>query len=456
MFVGRLVELEHLSKYLSIDRPQMVRVLGRRRVGKTDLLLKFLEGREARYLLVPDLEPPLQLQALGGQLSAGLGAGPKVYGSWDTFLDDLEEDRRPLVVFDEFQNLLRSGSPFLSRLQDRWDRRWQRTGPSLILCGSSIGMMQRLSDAKGAPLFGRLTADFHVRPLPYREARDFHPQLPEEERVRRFAVFGGTPFYQSFALRKTLGEAIELAFLLPQAPLRDEPEALLRQEFSDPTRANSILQQVGAGTPSLHDLETRLGVPHGGLSYYLRILENDMDLLQRSQPVLRAQRLGRYQLLDPMLRFYYRFIGPHLDLIAQGHVEEVRRRIEQDLESYVGQVFEEVALEWLAGRPEVEGRRLDARQLGRWWDRTGNEIDVVAVGEREVWVGEVKWSSQPEGERTVYRLLEKLPFLGRFPDKVVRPFLLSRGGVDEGAEKALRRSGGFSLTLDHLSAAFAR
>ncbi|MDE1820303.1 MAG: ATP-binding protein [Euryarchaeota archaeon] len=454
MFVGRSWELSALLRALEKGPPQFVRVLGRRRVGKTELLLHFLEGRKALLFDVDETTTPVMLGTLAAQFATQVRTDPPFLRTWDDFLDAVERSGLPLIVFDEFQHVLESGGGGEGRLRSRWDRRWRKSGPSVILCGSSIGMMRGLAEARGAPLYGRLTADLRLRPMEYRDVRAFHPDLSEAERVRRFAVFGGTPYYQAMSLKGTLEESISRALLNPESPLLNEPTLLLRSEYGDPTRYNSVLTAVGEGCHALHDIESRLGTPHGGLGSYLRSLQEDMDLISLEVPLLGRSKLGRYVISDPFFAFYYRFIPKERPLIEARKGDDVLSRIRPQLEERAGRVFERVALEALVRAPEIGGRSPRLRAWGRWWNRTGEEIDIVLVGEDRVWAGEVKWSSAPQGTSLVYDLLRKIPLIEGRGQLTVLPFVVSRGGVTDGAAHLLEERGGFALTLEDLTGLF--
>ncbi|MDE1822140.1 MAG: ATP-binding protein [Euryarchaeota archaeon] len=446
MFIGREAELRSLQEDLSKDRPQLVRILGRRRVGKSELLHQLLRGTPGLLLVVPETDQATALETLAAQLSAQLRQNVGPYRSFSDLFDDLETRVPRLVVLDEFQHAMELGVGVESEIQLRWDRRWKEHGPNLILCGSSIGMMQRLVRGR-APLFGRVLHHLHLRPLPYAHAREFHEGLSEEDRIRRYAVFGGVPYYQSLSVGGTLEQAVRRTLLRPQGALVEEPERILTQEFREPARYHGILQRLAQNPQGLGDLETSLRVPKGGLGWYLASLTRDVDLVRHEQPVLGKKRLGRYQLLDPFFRFYYRFVSERFDLVELGREDRLWELIEEGLESYVGRVFEDVVLQILAQAREVNGHVHRFDQIGRWWDRRGEEIDVVSAGPSEVWVGEVKWSDRDLGEDLVQRLLAKARLLPIPSPQAWRPFIVSRGELSRAAQALLERKGGFWLDL---------
>ena len=454
-FVDRRQELEALRAALGRG-PALVRVYGRRRLGKTELLSRLCRDLGGIYLLVDEAEPRLQAQALGDQLSRALSRPPVPTADWAAFLRRLQGLKAPVVVLDEFQRLLHRRTEAESILQNAWDQSFSKRGPSLVLCGSSVGMMRRLTRRPAAPLYGRLWADLHLRPLDYASVRQLHAGVPEEDRVRRFAVFGGTPHYQSVAVGRPLEDAIAAAFLTRGAPLADEPMSLLRMEAVKPDRLQSVLQAVGEGTHALGALEAALNVPSGRLSPYIAGLRDELALLRAEAPVGGAQRRARYVFSDPFFAFYYRFVPRARPLVEAGRAADALAGVRRDLEAHVGQQFERVAAQALIasnGRP-LKGVPIEFEELGRWWSRQGEEIDLVARGSKEVLAGEVKWSPRPLGPPALWTLEDKARPLGG--GRPVRLLFVARGGFTRAMEREARSRGALLLDLEDLTAIFAR
>lgn len=456
MFVDREVEIADLRRRLGGARPQLIRVYGRRRVGKTELLLRVCGEAKGLFLVADDAERPLLLSSLSRQVAAATRSPTRAYADWDDFLDHLEELSPPVVVLDEFQRILENDRAAASRLQDRWDRAWKDHGPSLVLCGSSIGMMQRLTHGRRGPLFGRLTGDLRVRAFEYPAVRLLYPGLTEEERVVRYAVFGGTPFYHTHSIGQALEEALQEAFLTAAAPLAEEPQDLLRLELRSPGRYNTVLDAIGQGAHALRDLEARTRARRGGLAPYLLVLRRDLDLLALEEPVAGLRRHGRHVFQDPFFAFYYRFVFPNLARIEAGQGKDVGREIAAGLDAHVGRVFERVAHAALraVGRNPVDGRPVRFTEVGRWWNRQGEELDAVAAGPEEVWVGEVKWSRKPVDAGVIDGLLRKAALLEGRGGRALRPFVVARGGLTRGGAEALQRRHGFAWNLNDLAALF--
>jgi len=451
-FVNRFQELESLHKVLRGQRPVLARVYGRRRLGKTELLRKLCKEDKGMYLLVDEADPPQQRDSLSRQIASEVGTIAIPYPNWDAFLDHLRQVGRNFVILDEFQRMLATDRQAISRLQHHWDTAFRETGPSIVLCGSSVGMMERVTAKRAAPLFGRIGADLRLRPFGYSAARLLYPQLSEEDRVRRYAVFGGTPYYHEFSIDRPLREAVESAFLSATAPLVEEPQNLLRMELQLPTRYNSILFEIGQGTHDLRGLESKVGVKKGGLGPYLEALRHELDLVKMEDPVCGVRRQARYVFDDPFFAFYYRFVFENRPLLEIGRTAAVWARIEKGLDEFVGFQFERVARETLTllNGDEWQGIAIDFEQIGRWWNRQGDEIDIVASGKDEVLVGEVTWSKNPMPLGDLRRLELKAREIERLQGRPVRFAFVARAGFEQELTAEAKAKGSILLDLQAL------
>jgi uncharacterized protein len=80
-----------------------------------------------------------------------------------------------ILILDEFQWTAEASPELPSVLQELWDRDWKRSGKvMLVVCGSFIGFMEREVLGEKSPLFGRRTAQIHLKPFSFSESRQFH------------------------------------------------------------------------------------------------------------------------------------------------------------------------------------------------------------------------------------------------------------------------------------------
>jgi AAA+ ATPase superfamily predicted ATPase len=319
----------------------------------------------------------------------------------------------------------------------------------LILSGSYVGIMEREVLAYRAPLYGRRTAQWHLQPLVFADARLFLPGYSLPDQVRAYAVLGGVPAYlRQFDDRRPLLTNIEDEILSQGAFLYDEPRFLLQMELREPRIYFAILEAVATGRVRQNDIRQAIGIEGASLGYYLSTLR-DLGLLERVVPVTEADparsRQGLYRLLDPFFRFWFRFVYRERVHLERGDTARVRQAVEAQLDALAGLAFEDIcrARVWdlaAAGRLPFQPQR-----VGMWWDAQ-TQIDVAAVSDEYILLGECQWRSRPMGPEVLADLKRKAVRVPGNRHQVLA--LFSRAGFTEPLQQEAAAAGVLLLDLD--------
>ena len=263
MFLGRSKELALLEEEHAAARSSMVVLYGRRRVGKSELLLEFLRERRGLYFVGKQAPGALQLRELSRE-AARLLDEPLLANlpddDWRGALREIVErgtlDGRMLLVLDELPWTAQAAPELPSVLQELWDRYWKKNGKlTLVLCGSYLGFMEREVLGSKSPLFGRRTAQIKLQPFSPVEAAGFHPSWSRADQARAYFLCGGIPLYlEMFESGRSVRQNVERALLTEFAPLFREPDFLLRTELRELDNYYAVLLALAAGTATLADL----------------------------------------------------------------------------------------------------------------------------------------------------------------------------------------------------------
>ena len=112
MFIGRTAELQFLENSYRASGGQMILLYGRRRVGKTETLKKFCEGKPHVYFACRECTDKLQLKAFSEQLlQEDIPARQYVeqFTDWDKAFRAVLQlpcgGHKKLLVLDEFPYL---------------------------------------------------------------------------------------------------------------------------------------------------------------------------------------------------------------------------------------------------------------------------------------------------------------------------------------------------------------
>lgn len=459
-FINRKEELKWLAEAYrkASGQGQLLVIYGKRRVGKTELVTHFFQGKPCVcYYLANRTTKEEQLRSATAVFAAGLGdsyltgAG---FPGWREFFDYLikkvGERRKPnkpqVLIFDEFPYLAEADKGIASFFQYGWDMGLKDRKVLLVLMGSSISMMYREVLVKSAPLYGRRTGQWLVEPFNFGQTKIFYPGAGFANSFSLYAVSGGIPAYaRVFDGQKTLKENI-LAQILPEGKyLAIEPELLLAEEFDDPRSYLTILQAIGLGRTKFSQILQQSQLPATALPVYLKTLI-DLRLVKKEVPVTETvpqkSKKGSYSLSDPFLRFYFSFIFPNSSLVKSRAYNLLFARHGAVLTRLVSKAYEDAAVEFVR-RAIKQGAMPDFEQIGRWWDKN-TEIDLVGLNEEAnaILFGEVKWNNRPLKPSVLTELRQKAEKVswGK-PGRREYFVLVAKGGFSPELAKLAKKEG---------------
>ena len=419
-FIGRTAELRLLAKAFESSRSELIPVYGRRRVGKSELILRFMADRPGVYYLGQQSAAALQVREFLAEAARGLGlpllaelratdwrqALLTVVGQWDAS----HRGSKLVVALDEFQWIAAASPGLVSALQHCWDREWKRAGNVvLLLCGSYLGFMEREVLGRASPLFGRRTAQIHLQPFGYLDAARFHPRWSLADRARAYFLVGGLPQYLlCLDDGRSIDGNMRRSLLDEFAPLFHEPTFLLREELREVAPYHAVLSAVASGHGSPRAVAAATELPERNLHYYLQQLVS-LGYLRRRYPLDGRRpnpRQVRFGIDDPLLRFWFRFVFPNMSAIrGSGAARVFGDRIAPALDAWYGAGFERLCREALPLIYAAEGVGAGF-EVGEYWSpRRGRareplspetppaaQIDVVGLRDDD-WtdLGECKW-----------------------------------------------------------------
>ena len=421
-FIGRNRDLNTLDRLWQGSSAELLVVYGRRRVGKTRLLTHWLNQKpEARslYWVAQPSAPTEQLRQFSQALVRFENPDSTLpetfsYQSWQLALEQvarIAERERFVLVIDEFTYLLARTPELAGLFQNTWDHLLKQRNLLLILCGSHLGMMQRHVLSYQAPLYGRASAQLRLQPLPFGITRSYFPKYNAAERVALYSMFGGIPAYwERVDQSLTISENIRLQLLTPNNLMQAEPRLLLQDFVREPDNYIALLLAISNGYRTQKEMMTFTGLAQGHVSSYVSTLES-AEFVERRVPITAGprSRQSRYHVIDPYLRFYYRFLASRQAQLALGVQEPALQEIQRHLLDFIGTyTWEELCREWVLRAGAREQIPLMPDQVGSYWDKT-SQIDVVGLNrmEKTLVLGECKWSPKQMGRKVIETLLAK-------------------------------------------------
>lgn len=407
--VDRDREWETLRKIHARRRPELVFVVGRRRVGKSFVLSRFARATGGLYFQATRRSAAEQLAALSRVIGEHFGddllRGGTPFASWDALFDYLTRKagtEPTVVVLDEFPYLVDAVPELPSVIQRLWDHDWQGSRIRLVLSGSYISAMQRL-EAADQPLYGRRTARIAFQPFTARDAGLFVEGWTARDKMRLYGTVGPLPGHLALVDPEAdLGANIAELFLDPSGRLVDDAQHTLDAFVVDASIYYSILAAAATGDRRWSGITSRVGRTGGAILRPMQWLE-EMQLLARVVPITEKQpaksKRAQYRVIDPQVVFWHAVIAPLVQGGSIGLVDPAQlwsAVVAPKLDDHMGGVFEQICREWVAR----EKQPFAPLRLGSWWDaKSRNEIDIAAVSDDgELFVAECKWGGVTQAD----------------------------------------------------------
>lgn len=461
-FVGRKAELALLHKRLAgitaSGTGAALAVRGRRQVGKSRLAQEFCDRAGVPYVFFTATKGASPVEAITAFLaelsSSSVPRDPGLVpaeptASWpDAFrvLASVLPDSPVVVVLDELPWLAEQDEIFDGALQTAWDRLLSRRPVLLLLLGSDLHMMKRLT-AYDRPFFGRAD-NLLLGPLNPAEVGGA-VGLQAADAIDAYLLSGGLPGI----LRSWPDGVAALEFAVrecadPASPLFGVPEAALLAEFPAPDVTRRVIEAVGGGNRTHANIAAEAGsragaIPSGTLTPILRRLVADKHVLAMDEPLsVRVTKPALYRVADTSLRFYLAIGRAAHELSRRGRVAAAATLINRRWASWRGRAVEPVIREALslaaADLPWPE-----ATAVGAWWNRGFDaEIDLIGADRapvaRKLWyAGSVKWLNKPYGTTELAELRRAAPQVPGFDPGETALISVSRAGFTDSAATSL-------------------
>lgn len=411
-----LGEVLHRSK----SEAKMTVLMGRRRIGKTELSLRcgdetvlyFFVGKKAETLLCQDY-----VREIREKLNVPILGTPNTFSEVFRFVLQLSENHPFTLVIDEFQNFLKINPAIFSDIQRDWDLHKRSSHLNLIISGSVFTLMTKIFEDKEEPLFGRADEKMVLEPFTTdvlkQILKDFNPDYTPEDLLALYSITGGVPWYVTLLLDKGRAnkDAMLAALTEENSPFINEGKNILIEEFgTDYVTYFSILTCIASGMKTRSEIENELG--NNNIGPYLVKLEDYYKVITKSLPIFAKEnsKKVRYQLSDCFLIFWFRFFYKYQALVENKALKSLGEIIERDYSSVSGLMMERYFMK----KFQEEGRYI----IGKWWDRKGeNEIDLIVVDPigKETWMYELKKQGyrykENEFREKVDKVLEQTPEL---------------------------------------------
>lgn len=367
------------------QQAQMTAITGRRRSGRTQLLMKATEGRPTLYFYIARKAESILCYEFQDEMQQKLDI--PLLGDIHDFRTLLKQimaaskERTFNVVIDDVQEFNTINQGIYTDLQNIWDRNKDRSHLCLFLLGSDTAPSTRLFDGNHAPLAGRVTRRIQLKPYSSAALRqilaEHYPEFTAKDLLAFWTFTGGVQGYVDKLVRAGAFTADAIIDLVCREDsfFLNEGKALLVEDFGkEYTIYFSILACIALDITSRSQIEEYIQKEIGG---YLTRLETDFHLIRKQTPLFSksGSKNVRYTLDDNFLRFWFRYVYRNIQLVSTHRLDLLREKIRADFDRYA----EKCLLGYYVQQFQECG---EFTTIGGWWDHRGeNDLDLIGINE---------------------------------------------------------------------------
>ena len=455
MFIGRENELNTLNRLYSSDKFEFAVIYGRRRVGKTALINEFVKDKDNIFFTGVETNEKQNLDNFSRSImeyNTGVAMGVS-FNNFQMALEhvfELAKTKKIVFVIDEYPYVARASQSLASTLQLLIDKNKDTSKLFLILCGSSMSYMEDHVLAYKAPLYGRRTAQFKIKPFEFLEACRYFKNFSDEDKALAYGIVGGTPQYlMQFDDTLSIEQNIKNTLLNPSSFIFEEPINLLKQEVREPAIYNAVITAIATGSSKMNEISNKIDEDTSVCATYIKNLIT-LGIVKKESPYgEKSTRKTIYSIEDNMFRFWYRFVSENIPTISRGAIDLAYNRIAFELSSYMGGIFEDICKQYL-WKLLLEGKcAVNFTDLGRWWGanpktKSQEEIDIMGAAKDTGLFAECKWTNEKVDLGVLEKLIERSSL---FNYKKTHFYLFAKTGFTKGCIDKANEMGNVTLVI---------
>lgn len=468
-FIGRQRELQDLKLLLEKKIASLVVIKGRRRIGKSRLIEEFTRGK--RFLRFEG-EPPnrqttaqAQRMVFAHQMNHQLGIpGLENLKDWGALFNVLAEsvkNEAVIILFDEITWMGSKDSHFLGQLKIIWDQRFQKNSKLiLILCGSISSWIEK-NIISSTGFLGRISLKLTLGELSLSECNTLLEALgfrgSDQEKFMALSLTGGVPWYiEQINPVLPISENIRKLCFEPDGIFVEEFKYIFNDLFGKRFPVcKKIVEALRDGAQEYDEISKRIQyTSSGALSEYLDdlIISGFLER-EHTWSLKEGQELkpSKYRIRDNYLRYYLKYIFPHLRKIKKGLFKTTSPFSLPGWEGVMGLQFETLVLNnrtalWKNLNLRVEDIVFENPYFqSKTFRIPGCQIDyMIQTRFKNIYICEIKFSHNPISPDVIKEMEHKLKALKLPKGFGTLPVLIHMNGVKD----SVVDSGYFAKIID--------
>jgi len=467
-FVGRKHDLAMLREIGKAEKPAIIIVYGRRRIGKTELLEQAFRTRNIiKFEGIRSKTESEQRAHILWQLSQYVN-NPLIaklqVNTWTEvfkLIYDYLSQGKWTLYFEEIQWLANYKETFISELKFAWDNYFKRNKKLiLILCGSSPSFIIK-HIVKSKSLYNRSQYELPLGEFSLEETKKFLKNRSDKEVMDAYLLVGGIPEYLKWlAQDSSVFMSLCNATFKPGSFFLHEYQRIFISSLADNKHYQTIIEFIAK-----HRFVSRKKIlahlklaSSGAISELLEDLES-CGFIEKYTPynLNEDSLLARYSIADNYLQFYYKFVKPLQKKIENSDfIDQPTYAIKTDTYyKWLGFAFERFCRKQHRLIAQILGFSAVHYRSGVFFNRnTNNEVPgyqfdlVFDRDDRVITLCEIKYLQRKASTKVVAEFARKLEYFPNKEKKTLHKVLIT----SEGADQSLIRKSYFDriITLEEI------
>lgn len=458
--LGRKEEMSHLEELYNSNTFEFLVMYGRRRVGKTTILQEFADHSNSIFFPAREKNDALNLEDFSKVVQYHFDQRfIASFQSWEDAFDYIGEkiEQRTAIIIDEFPYIAEENPSIKSFLQHTIDHSWKNKNIFLILCGSSVSIMENEVIGRKSPLHDRQTSSLEIKPFDYLESSNFFPNYTYEEKLIAYGILGGIPRYlEAFDLNESIEKNVANKIIRNGAYLHEEPDNLLKAELRETNVYSSILSAIANGRNKIIDIANFIHEDRTKVAKYLITLQT-LRLIEKRVPCMEPETSKKsiYVIKDNFFKFWFRYEFTNNSYYSMLGAKDASEEIMNDISNLMGDAFEEICKEYIIRLAKQRKLPFIPYYLGKWWGtnptiKAQDDVDLLAVdktGKRAIFI-ECKFTSQPMPYDEYEDLVTATKAFPSIEEKQL--WFISKSGYTKSVIEQAKKDNAMLLTIDNL------
>ncbi|MCR5590465.1 MAG: hypothetical protein K6F73_02955 [Lachnospiraceae bacterium] len=381
----RKQDLQYLQDIFARESNDIAIVYGMRSVGLSEIILDFVKDKECLYYqacpVIDGIQRVFFASELYDQTKSPIFPDENYENLLTSFINDKSE-RKKLIVYDDFQYLIKENPTFINFLASLLFERVKSGTVMLLLVSDDIKWIEndmiKLTGRKSYEISGVLKLNGYSAA----EFRQCFPDMPLNEVMAIYSFVGPkSRYYNRIEEGMTCHDFI-IEWLKKWAEEDADANLYIPHEIREPMLYNTILYQIAAGSGKLNDIHNAVGIDRAKLSVYIKtLIENGLveKAISAAAGDPKNTLKGVYMIKDETIRFYYRFVFPHLSsLRLLGADRFYRKYVEAGFTSFVSENYHRFCMELIRWLNKESRLNFKVARIEEYYDKS-KAIDFIVT-----------------------------------------------------------------------------